>query len=117
MSAPKDDTDEALRILARYQRALVEHMAREIVERKEDFESPFVGSAEVLIDKYYHLLQCLCPITTGLQSYARIAKRAEPPPEQEPQAPLGKYEFRCFRCRSIINADADSCPKCGWTWG
>ena len=30
---------------------------------------------------------------------------------------LDQDEFRCFRCQSIISENAESCAKCGRTWG
>ena len=105
--------EEAFQILGRYERSLMEKMAAEIVEQREDFENPFVGGAEQLIDKYYHLLACLCRVRSGLYSYLPKEQKREPRADK----PLGKDDFRCFRCRSIIAADADSCPECGWTWG
>src|SRR6267142_1514262 len=101
---PSKQIEEAFQILGKYERALTEKMASEIVERREDFESPFVGGAETLIDKYYHLLACLCRVRSGLYAYS---------PGDQKQRPLGKDEFRCFRCRAIIRVDDDSCPQCG----
>ena len=105
---PQKQIEEAFQILGRYERSLMERMAAEIVERREDFESPFVGGAETLIDKYYHLLACHCRVRSGLYAYL---------PTEQKQRPLGEDEFRCFRCRSIIRGDDDACPPCGWTWG
>jgi hypothetical protein len=106
--------EEAFQILGRYELSLMEKMAAEIVEQREDFESPFVGGAEQLIDKYYHLLACLCRVRSGLYGYLPKEHRHSAPRDERP---LGKDEFRCFRCRSIIKAEADACPECGWTWG
>ena len=106
--------EEAFQILSRYERSLMQKMAAEIVESKEDFDSPFVGSAEQLIDKYYHLLSCLCRIRSGLYAYL---PKDQPRPAGKADKPLSKDEFRCFRCRSIISAQAEACPECGWTWG
>jgi hypothetical protein len=109
MSKPSDkQIQEAFQILGRYERSLIEKMAAEIIEQREGFDSPFVGGAETLIDKYYHLLACLCRVRSGLYAYL---------PAEEKQRPLGKQEFRCFRCRSIIREDDDACAQCGWTWG
>jgi len=48
-----------------------------------------------------------------LRAYGIWADRA---PSKEESRLLGKGEFRCFRCHSIIAADAKSCEECGWTW-
>ena len=54
MSKPSDkQIEEAFEILSRYEHFLMEKMAAEIVERREDFENPFIGGAEQLIDKYH----------------------------------------------------------------
>ncbi len=112
MSTPAKQIEEAFEILARYERSLIEKMAAEIVQRREDFENPFVGGAEQLIDNYHQILACLCRVRSGLYAYLPAEHR-----ESADTRPLAKDEFRCFRCRSIIAADADACPKCGWTWG
>ena len=115
MNSPSNEQiEEAFRILEQYERLLMQKMAAEIVERKEDFESPFVGGAEALIDKYQHLLACLCRVRSGLSGYL---PREHKQTTARDHKPLGKDEFRCFRCGSIISADADACPGCGWTWG
>jgi len=43
MSNSSNQLEEAFQILSRYERSLMQKMAAEIVESKEDFESPFVG--------------------------------------------------------------------------
>ena len=113
MSKPSDkQIEEAFEILSRYERSLMEKMATEIVEHREDFENPFVGGAEQLIDKYHQILACLCRVRSGLYGYLPSEHS-----RSKDTKPLGKDEFRCFRCRGIVAADADACPKCGWTWG
>jgi hypothetical protein len=115
MSDPSSkQIEEAFKILGCYERSLVQKMAAEIVERKEDFETPFMGGAEQIIDKYYQLLACLCRVRSGLYGYLPRDQRR---PVAKDERPLGKDEFRCFRCRTTISADADACPECGWTWG
>jgi hypothetical protein len=111
MSTPSEKhIEEAFQILGRYERSLMEKMAAEIVEQREGFDSPFVGGAEQIIDKYYHLLACLCRVRSGLYGYLPKENRQV---AQRDDKPLGKDEFRCFRCRGIIGADADACPHCG----
>jgi hypothetical protein len=115
MSKPSNkQLEEAFEILDRYERSVMEKMAAEIVERREDFENPFVGGAEQLIDKYHQILACLCRVRSGLYGYLPEEQRHS---RRTDNKPLGKDEFRCFRCRSTIAADADACPQCGWTWG
>jgi len=99
--------EEAFQILGRYEQSLREQMVAEIVERREEFENPF-GGAEALIRKYYNLLGALHWLRAGLEECL---------PADQRRGPLARDEFRCFRCRSIIRAGDDACPKCGWTWG
>ncbi len=92
----------------------MERLAAEVIERKDDFEDPFLGGADQIIDKYHNLLGSLCRVRAGLYNHL---PRDEARPAAKDGRSLGKDEFRCFRCRSIISADADACPGCGWTWG
>lgn len=104
---------EALDIVSAYERLLLEKMAAEIVERKDEFDSPFVGGAEQLMDKYQQMLACLCWVKSGLQGQiTRVPNR----PRVDESKLLGKDEFRCFSCRSIIPEGAEACQECGWTW-
>jgi hypothetical protein len=107
--------ENALRILARYQADIVRRMAEDISEHREDFESPFVGGAESIIEKYYHLIQSLRPVISILNAYL---EQMGPRPEREEvvEKILEKHQFRCFSCRMIISDNADSCPYCGWKW-
>ena len=106
--------EEAFQIVGCYERGLIEKMAAEIIERKEDFDSPFVGGAEQLVDKYYHLLACVCRVRSGLYGHL---PRAQNRRRSDDRRPLEKDEFRCFRCRAIISDSVEACPECGWTWG
>jgi len=29
---------------------------------------------------------------------------------------LGATEFRCFKCKSLVQENDSKCPKCGWKW-
>ncbi|MDD3374810.1 MAG: hypothetical protein PHY73_03680 [Candidatus Omnitrophica bacterium] len=29
---------------------------------------------------------------------------------------LNQEEFRCFKCKALINQDDEKCPQCGWKW-
>jgi len=110
MSTPQDEFDAAQRILKQYYRGLVKRMAEEIIEHKEDFESPGFGSqAEEIIEKYALQLHRLCPVYSNLSQFARREK----PRGKEP---LGKDEFRCFECGAVIRREDESCRLCGWSW-
>lgn len=37
------------------------------------------------------------------------------PPPSDP-TPLGSGEFRCLRCRCLIQGGDEKCAACGWTW-
>jgi rubrerythrin len=110
MSIPKNEFDGALAILKTYHRGLVRQLAEEIIERREDFESPgCLGPAENIIDKYAHQLHRLCEVYSNLNKFAFREK------PQGAEA-LAKDEFRCFSCGGVIRQADQSCPLCGWTW-
>jgi hypothetical protein len=107
---PLNEFDGAQRILQKYYRALVRQMAEEIIEHKEDFESPGFGSqAESIIEKYANKLDRLCPVSSNLRQFAF---REKPQGEE----PLTKDDFRCFSCGGVIRRNENSCRICGWTW-
>jgi len=110
MSTPQSEFDGAQRILKKYYRELVKRMAEEIIEHKEDFESPGFGSqADEIIEKYALQLHRLCPVFSNLSQFAFRKK----PKGTEP---LGKDEFRCFGCGGVIRREDESCRICGWSW-
>jgi hypothetical protein len=93
-------------------------MAEEILEAKDDFATPFLGSAEMLIDKYYRQLGSMCPIISALQDYSPTiqAMKREAMARKEGSLVLREDQFRCFACGQVISKDPGSCPYCGWTW-
>jgi hypothetical protein len=110
MPPPVNEFDGAQRILKKYYRELMKRMAVEIIEHKEDFESPgFGSSADEIIEKYALQLQRLCPVFSNL---AQFAFREKP----HGTGPLGKDEFRCFGCGGVIHSEDQSCRICGWSW-
>ena len=60
---------QACSVVEGYRRALVERMAEEILEQQEEFECPFLGNAEALLDKYYHLFSCLYSVSSEISAY------------------------------------------------
>ena len=52
MITPKKEFHDALRILNRYYDELAKQMADEIIQHAEEFESPGIGQAESVIEKY-----------------------------------------------------------------
>jgi rubrerythrin len=125
-TSPEKQIDEALQVLARYQRKLAQRMAEEIVDAKDDFATPFLGSAEMLIDKYYRQLGSMCTIISTLQEYSPTtlqeysprfqAMKREAMDRTEGSLVLREDQFRCFACGQIISNNPGSCPYCGWTW-
>ena len=110
MATPQNEFDGAQRILKRYYRDLMKQMADEIIEHREDFESPgFGGEAEEIIEKYAQKLHRLCLVFSNLNQFAF----REMPKGKEP---LGKDEFRCFGCGGLIRREDESCPICHWSW-
>lgn len=110
MSTPQNEFDGAQRILKKYYRELMKQMAEEIIGHREDFESPGFGSqAQDIIEKYALKLHRLCPVFTNLNQFAF---RDLP----EGKHPIGKDEFRCFKCGGVIRQGDGACQLCGWSW-
>jgi hypothetical protein len=110
MATPQNEYHKALRVLNDYYTVLARQMAEEIVEHKEDFESPgFGGQAEGIIEKYAQHIQEV----GSVYSFLRWKAHRERP---EGKTPLGKYDFRCFGCGGVIRSSEDYCQICGWTW-
>jgi hypothetical protein len=110
MNAPQNEFDGAQRVLKIYYRELAKQMAEEIIERKEDFESPgFASQADEIVEKYALKLHQLCHVFSAL---GQFAFRDKP----EAKEPLGKGEFRCFGCGGVTRQNDQSCRTCGWSW-
>jgi hypothetical protein len=110
MSAPENEHQEALTVLNNHYTLLAKQMAAEIVERREDFESPGFGSqADDIIEKHARHIQQLGSVYSILRWKAYRKK-------PEGKEPLGKYEFRCFGCGGVIRSNEEACTICGWTW-
>jgi hypothetical protein len=110
MSMPENEFDGAQIVLRKYYRELVRRMAEDILEHREDFEAPgFAGQAEDILEKYS---QQLCRFGTVYSNMKGFVSREKPKGKE----PLGKDEFRCFGCGSVIGPKDESCQKCGWSW-
>lgn len=110
MSESADEHQEALKVLNNYYTALASKMAKEILERREDFESPGFGSqAEDLIERHARHIQQLGAVYGVLRWKAHQKK-------PEGKEPLGKNDFRCFGCGAVIHSTENACSVCGWTW-
>ena len=44
-----------------------------------------------------------------------LGEASESPPEKS-EAGLKPNELRCPMCKTIVPAEANFCPRCGWTW-
>jgi hypothetical protein len=86
MTTPSKELHDALGILNRYSDALVKQMADEIIEHAEDFESPGIGQAEPVLEKYALRLHELGRV----YSFLRWAAARQNP---QAKAPLDKPEF------------------------
>jgi hypothetical protein len=110
MSKPENEHQEALRILNNYYTILAKKMADEIIEHREDFESPGFGSqADDVIEKHARHIQQLGVVYSILRWKAHRKK-------PEGKEPLEKYDFRCFGCGGVIRSAEDACSICGWRW-
>ncbi len=110
MSEPENEYQNALKVLNRYYTVLAEKIAGEVIEHREDFESPGYGSrAEDIIDRHARTIQELGFV------YAILRWKAYPK-KPEGKEPLGKNDFRCFGCGGVIHPNEEACLKCGWKW-
>jgi hypothetical protein len=110
MSKPTNEHQEALVVLKKYYDILAKKMADEIVEHREDFESPGFGSqAEDIIEKHARHVQYLGQVYSILRWKVYRKK-------PEGKEPLAKSDFRCFGCGAVIHSNEDACSICGWTW-
>ena len=110
MSEPENEYQNALKVLNRYYTVLAEKIAGEIIEHREDFESPGYGSrAEEIIDRHARIIQEL-GFVYGILRWKAYPKKPEG------KEPLGKTDFRCFRCGGLIRSNEEACLKCGWKW-
>lgn len=110
MNKRQDEFGEVRVILEKYYGELLKRAAKEIVERREDFESAgFMGVAEEIIEKYATRFNQLSTVHRNLCRFSTSQKPAG-------SAPLGKDEFRCFSCGGVIRLADQWCPECGWSW-
>jgi hypothetical protein len=110
MSTPTSEHQEALVVLRKYYDTLAKKIANEIIEHREDFESPGFGSQAVeIIEKHACHLSQLGTVYSMLRWKAYQKK-------PEGKVPLGKNEFRCFGCGAVVLSNEEACSICGWTW-
>lgn len=110
MAIPQNEFDGAQRILKKFYRELAKRMADEIIEHKEDFESPSFGNqADDILERYS---QQLCRLSTVFSNLNQFASREKPRSTES----LGKDDFRCFGCGSVIRREDEACRICGWSW-
>ena len=110
MSAPENEHQAALTVLNNHYTMLEKQMAAEIVEHREDFESPGFGSqAEEIVEKHARHIQHLGSVYAILRWKGYRKK-------PEGKEPLGKYDFRCFSCGGVIHSTEEACSICGWVW-
>jgi hypothetical protein len=81
MSEPENEHQEALKVLNNYYATLAKKMAEEVIEHREDFESPGFGSqADELIEKYARRIQQLGSVYSILRwkAYRKKQKGRSP---------------------------------------
>ena len=70
-----NEFSEAIGILNAYYRTLVTRLAEEIIERREQFQVPFLGGAEDLVEKYAHPLEQAGICTASYRPWANRCSR------------------------------------------
>src|SRR5712691_9839795 len=86
---------EALRIVNGYYRAMVVPLAEEIIENAAEFEIPFLGRAESILETYAHPLRNLAEVHEILNLVGNALFR-------EKLVHLRKDEYICFGCRAVL---------------
>ena len=110
MNNPQRKFQEAHEALKKYYRNLVGQLADEIIQNRESFETAeFDGKADDILEKYSKKLYSVGAVHCNL---AQFTGRMKPTGLD----PLGKDQFRCFDCGSVINRDDEVCRVCGWSW-
>jgi hypothetical protein len=110
MSKSENEVHEALKLMNGYYNTLTGRMAEEIMENREDFESPGFGSrADDVVEKYARHIDQLGTVYRLLRWKAYRKK-------PEGREPLGKYDFRCFGCGGVIRSTDEACTVCGCRW-
>ena len=109
MSDPQNPINEALTVLNDYYRVFAKQIADQIIAHKADFESPELGQAEGLVERYAKHAQRVNALYGILRYEAGFNK-------PEGREPLARNEFRCFGCGEVIQPEDTACKLCGWTW-
>src|SRR5262249_5604977 len=100
---------EVLAILNRYYHNLVAKLAEEVLEKRDDFDYPLLSNAEGVIEKYAHLINHCNTIYRALKSQGQALFQGK-------LVWLKEDEYLCFSCRAVMQKNATSCLKCGWSW-
>jgi hypothetical protein len=74
---PGTDFTKAVAILDRYYRAIVTRLAEEVLEHEEDFDDPFIGQAEGIIDRYWNHLYNLGLVYHDVRAFAEPESELE----------------------------------------
>jgi hypothetical protein len=107
MATPQNKFDEAQRILKKYYHELVKQMAEEIIEHREDFESPgYDNRVDSIVEKYFHRLHQLRPVFGNLKPFLSGPK--------QPNTKLpSKNELHCQACGSAVQQKEKSSKVAG----
>ncbi len=79
----ESDFLEAARVLDEYFDRYVRQVADEVISQRDSFESPFLGRAEDLLEKYFHNLHAINVVQSALM---HMEKRENPPQTYPPRA-------------------------------
>jgi len=106
---PQHQYEAALAILKKHYHNLLRDMAHEVILYRKDFDGGDSRVADEIVAKHAARLRGLRTIYNDLAHHVAT---------ELPQAtePLGKDEFRCFSCGSVIRRGDHGCKLCGWTW-
>jgi hypothetical protein len=71
------DFSKAVAIMERYYRALVTRLAEEVIEHEEDFDNPFLGRAEEIIERYWNHLYNFGLVYHDVRAFAEPESETE----------------------------------------
>ena len=111
MSEPENQHQEALQVLNNYYTSLATKMAAEIVERREDFESPGFGSQpDDLMEKYARHIQQLGSV------YSILRWKAAHGRSRKGRNPWASTTSGVLVAVGSFIQRKTYAPVCGWSW-
>lgn len=111
---PNQDIAKALSAVELFKETLRAKLVEEILEERESFDDPVLGSAKGLLDKYAQLFWAISLVENALTAGRHRASFGDRSAKDIPEE--GPDQHLCFSCNAKVRKDWGACPYCGWTW-